>query len=309
MDMAAYAMAGEGKRSAVLFPLVLMLAIGAFAVPWRRMVELTVFMLIALAGTILALHAWQPGRHATVVDAANFLVCVFVLPATSFVAVALGQLRERLHRQRTELRSALARIQALATLDDLTGLANRRHAQEILDMEVQRVARGGAVFAVALIDLDHFKSVNDVHGHAAGDAVLRHFAQEAPSCAREVDLVARWGGEEFLMLMPNPGEAAALAATERLRRHVEQSQLAHHGATLRVTCSAGVAEHGATQTLAQTMLRCDRALYRAKDTGRNRVAPGSNECALEERARHGRARRPRHGPEPDHSPTIAYAER
>jgi diguanylate cyclase (GGDEF)-like protein len=307
--MWGYAVTGEA-RSCVLFPLIVILAFGAFAVPWRRMAELTVFMLLALACTMLAMHMLAPGRFSSVVDVSNFLICGFVLPAISTVAVLLGRLRERLHAQRAELRAALARIQDLATRDELTGLANRRLAQERLEAEDQRQARTGSAFAIALIDLDHFKAVNDAHGHAGGDVVLRRFADEARSCAREVDLVARWGGEEFLLLMPGTGEAAALAATERLRLHVEQARAAYGAAQLHVTCSAGVAEHCAGQSIAQTLLRADRALYRAKSEGRNRVALASREPACDDSLGAGEpapgsaSRRP-----PGYSPTIVYAER
>jgi len=307
--MSGYAVTGEA-RSCVLFPLIVILAFGAFSVPWRRMAELTMFMLLALACTMLAMHILQPGRHSTVVDVSNFLICGMVLPVTSTVAVLLGRLRERLQQQRTELRVALARIQDLATRDDLTGLVNRRHAQERLDLEGQRHARGGPPFAIALIDIDHFKAVNDAHGHAGGDAVLRRFAEEASSCAREIDLVARWGGEEFLLLMPHTPEAAALAAMERLRLHVEQAHADYDGAALRVTCSAGVAEHCAGQTITQALLRADRALYRAKAEGRNRIVLAARDRAHEEgriaAEPHSAGGAPRPG---GYSPTIAYADR
>jgi diguanylate cyclase (GGDEF)-like protein len=301
--MTGYAVTGEA-RSSVLFPLIVILAFGAFAVPWRRMTELTMFMLLALGCTMLAMHMLAPGRFSRVIDVSNFLVCCLSLPVTSTVAVLLGRLRDRLQQQRGELRAALARIQDLATRDELTGLANRRHAHERLELEGQRQARGGPPFAVALIDLDHFKVVNDEHGHAGGDAVLRRFAEEAASCAREIDLVARWGGEEFLLVLPNTTEAAALAAMERLRLNIEQAHADYAGATLRVTCSAGVAEHCAEQSVTQTLLRADRALYRAKADGRNRIALAPRDRAPEEGRLAAEA-----GARCGYSPTIAYAER
>jgi len=307
--MTGYAVTGEA-RSSVLFPLIVILAFGGFSVPWRRMAEFTVVMLLALACTMMAMHMWQPGRFSKVVDVSNFMICAVVLPVTSTVAVLLGRLRERLHQQRAELRAALERIQDLATRDDLTGLANRRHAQERLELEGQRQGRGGPAFSIALIDLDHFKALNDDHGHAGGDAVLRRFAAEASSCAREIDLVARWGGEEFLLLMPNTPEAAALAAMERLRLLVEQARADYGGTALRVTCSAGVAEHCEGQSIAQTLLRADRALYRAKADGRNCIVLAARDRAHEEGRlaaeplAGGTARRP-----DGYSPTIAYAER
>ena len=265
-----YPQCGEA-RSAVMFPLILILIFGAFSVPWKRMVALTLFALAASGATMLAMHALRPGHWSTVIDLSNFLVCAIVLPAVSAVAVLLGKLRERLHRQRSELKAALARIQDLATRDELTGLANRRHAQQLLAYEVSRNEHAAQPFAVALIDLDHFKRLNDCHGHAGGDEVLRRFADEARASVCGFELVARWGGEEFLLLMPGASAAVALATTERMRARIDGVRIARDGGTLRFTCSAGVAEHVPGQTAAQTLSRADEALYRAKGAGRNRV--------------------------------------
>jgi diguanylate cyclase (GGDEF)-like protein len=306
--MSGYAVVGEA-RSSVLFPLIVILAFGAFSVPWRRMAVFTLFMLLSLACTMLAMHAMAPGRFSTAIDLSNFLICAFVLPVTSTVAVLLGRMRERLQQQRAELRVALARIQDLATRDDLTGLANRRCAQERLELEGQRQARGGPPFAIALIDLDHFKALNDGHGHAGGDAVLRRFAEEALRCAREIDLVARWGGEEFLLVMPHTGETAAMAAVERLRLHIEQACTHYGGATLAVTFSAGVAEHCPAQSIAQSLLRADRALYRAKAEGRNRIALAARDRAHEEGRLANEPASAAAARAAGYSPTIAYTER
>jgi diguanylate cyclase len=183
----------------------------------------------------------------------------------------LSSLRGRLHRQRTELQAALARIQDLATLDDLTGLANRRRAHELLSAEVTRGQRATQPFAVALVDLDRFKRLNDRFGHAGGDEALRHFAEAARANMRACDLVARWGGEEFLLLMPETGLDQALEALERLRAQVESASIASAQGEMRFTFSAGVAVYRVGQTVADTVARADRALYRAKAGGRNRV--------------------------------------
>jgi diguanylate cyclase (GGDEF)-like protein len=265
-----YPQCGEA-RSAVMFPLMLILTFGAFSVPWQRMVALTLFALAATGATMLAMHALRPGAYAPVIDLSNFLVGAIVLPAVTAVAVLLGRLRERLHRQRSELKAALARIQDLAIRDELTGLANRRHAQQLLAYEANRNEHAAQPFAVALIDLDHFKRLNDCHGHAGGDEVLRRFADEARASVCGFELVARWGGEEFLLLMPGATAAVALATTDRLRARIEDVHMPRDGGVLRFTCSAGVAEHVPGQTVAQTLSRADEALYRAKAAGRNRV--------------------------------------
>ena len=274
--MMSYAFAGE-VRSAALFPLTLMLTFGAFSVSWQRMAALTLLTLIVMGCTMLAMHALRPGQYSMVVDLANFVVGMIVLPGISTVAVLLGSLRARLRQQRAELQAALARIQDLATLDDLTGLANRRRAQELLSSEITRGERTTLPFAVALIDIDHFKRVNDRFGHAGGDDALRRFADAARSSARSVDTVARWGGEEFLILMPETDEPEGVAVLNRLRLCVEALNIPLAQGDMRFTISAGVARHLPGQTVADTVARADRALYRAKAGGRNRVESASED--------------------------------
>jgi diguanylate cyclase (GGDEF)-like protein len=274
--MMFYAFSGE-VRGAALFPLMLILTFGAFSVSWRRMAALTLFALIVMGCTMIAMHALWPGRYSTVVDLANFVVGMVVLPGVSSVAVLLGSLRARLRRQRAELQAALARIQDLATLDDLTGLANRRRAQELLSSEIARGERTKLTFAVALIDLDHFKCLNDRFGHAGGDDALRHFADAARNSVRNVDMVARWGGEEFLILMPETDESECASVLNRLRQRVEALNIPFAQGEMRFTISAGVARHFPGQTVADTVARADRALYRAKASGRNRVESASEE--------------------------------
>ena len=128
-------------------------------------------------------------------------------------------MRDRLRRQKLELEAALAHIHRLATHDDLTGLVNRRHMQELLENERMRLERSEQDWCVALIDLDHFKSVNDAHGHAIGDEVLRALSRHAHTLIRRTDVLARWGGEEFVLLLPNTAMGMASTSLERLREH------------------------------------------------------------------------------------------
>ncbi len=265
-----YAVSGDA-RSATLLPLMLLLVFGAFTVSWRGIAALTALALCVLAATMLAMHALHPGRYADVVDLSNFLVCIVLLPATSAVAMIFGSFRERLRHERKQLEAALGRIQDLATRDELTGLPNRRQAQELLAAEAQRQRRSGKTFAVALIDLDHFKHINDRHGHAGGDEALRRFAREARDELREIDTIARWGGEEFLVLMPDVDGAAATSAMNRLRLRIMALSLAHERGEIRFTFSAGVAAHDGRGGVAETVSRADEACYRAKADGRNRV--------------------------------------
>ncbi len=180
-------------------------------------------------------------------------------------------------RQTTNaLRSANADLKRLANEDVLTGLANRRRFMEVLEGEIERAERYERPLSLVLVDMDHFKQVNDTHGHAGGDQVLRAAAGVLRSVCRDVDLPARIGGEEFAILLPETGSAGAERLAERARAKIAGG---HHrapsGAGFHVTASAGVATVGRAVTSAEALLQAaDDALYRAKAEGRNRVVAG-----------------------------------
>jgi diguanylate cyclase (GGDEF)-like protein len=180
-------------------------------------------------------------------------------------------LRETARQERRKLADTAGQINDLAMRDGLTGLYNRAHALKLLQAELERAERSGRAFSVALIDLDHFKKVNDTHGHAVGDEVLRHFGAHAVEAMRTIDVVARWGGEEFLVLLPEVADrASAVLAVERLRERICQEALSAGVPGLRVTLSAGVATLQRGEEVAHLLERADRSLYLAKEQGRNR---------------------------------------
>ena len=162
----------------------------------------------------------------------------------------------------------------LSSRDPLTGLANRRQFELTLASEVDRVARAGEPALVLMIDIDHFKKVNDAHGHPAGDGVLKAVAHVLHDCIRPMDTVARFGGEEFAMILPNCAPSFAQAVAERIRLRVQSQTIAiAAGVDVRVTVSIGGAF--APQWVRSSALlwveRADRQLYRAKSEGRNRA--------------------------------------
>lgn len=269
-----YLIAGP-VRNVALFPLLLIFTFGAFSLGWRRITWLTAFAIASLVGCVLALHGARTGGEAWSLDdvdlrfdLTNVLMVMILLPALSLVAARLSALRSKMSTQRAVLTELLAKVQQLATHDDLTGLANRRHMLERLTQEQARFQRQGHPFSIAIIDLDHFKQINDAHGHAVGDAVLQAFAAEATSMLRAGDLMSRWGGEEFLLLLPDtrggPAQASVMRLLERLRTLPQRS-----GQPL--SFSAGVTEHRAGETVAETVARADREMYLAKRAGRNAV--------------------------------------
>lgn len=175
-----------------------------------------------------------------------------------------------LARTHRELERHARSVEQLMATDPLTGLANRLHFDRSVERELARVKRYGSGLALLLVDLDHFKALNDAYGHDYGDEVLRRLADTLRETVRDADLVARWGGEEFAVLTAHTGEREVEQLAERLRAQVERIRLDAPAPTLTCSIGATVARTGDTpETLFQ---RTDRALYHAKHSGRNRVA-------------------------------------
>lgn len=171
---------------------------------------------------------------------------------------------------------ALAEARSLATTDSLTGLPNRRAFMASIEDEHARIQRYGTPNAsILMLDLDHFKQLNDRHGHAAGDAALRWFGAQLAAALRKIDIAGRLGGEEFAILLPGSDRQAGAAFAERLRSIVASSAIPHAGTLLQFTVSIGITELTASDAHPDDALgRADAALYRAKEEGRDRVALG-----------------------------------
>lgn len=163
-------------------------------------------------------------------------------------------------------------VERQALVDGLTGIANRRQCEEALTSEIARADRLGNPLTLVLADLDDFKAINDVHGHATGDDVLREFAAVLRATVRDSDLAGRWGGEEFLLLLPGADGVGGAQLADRVRSSLgERSFLGNEGAVVSVTCSFGVAQHIPGTDERELFAAADRALYRAKREGKNRV--------------------------------------
>lgn len=178
----------------------------------------------------------------------------------------------RLRRLRGELQEKNAILEKLSTTDPLTGLRNRRWVADVLTLEVLRATRYGTSLSILMADLDHFKRVNDAHGHLAGDAVLVHVSQIVLKLLRGTDVAGRYGGEELIVVLPQTDLEGATSLAERIRAEVEGSPCdTGEGTRLRVTLSIGVAELERGQAARHLVARADTALYEAKGAGRNRV--------------------------------------
>jgi diguanylate cyclase (GGDEF)-like protein/PAS domain S-box-containing protein len=176
---------------------------------------------------------------------------------------AVGIVRDATERVQIE-----ERLKQLATTDTLTGICNRRHFDEVLASEIDRAARFSSPLSLILFDVDHFKRVNDTFGHHAGDRVLTQLAVVVGNTIRAVDLFARWGGEEFVVLLPGSDLNAGRLIAEKLRMAIEKQAFSDVG---QVTCSFGVAEYVPGDSMDTLMKKVDRCLYHAKASGRNRV--------------------------------------
>ena len=271
---AAFVIAGPA-RGVTLPILAIILMFGIFGLTTRQMLGVLVYSLVAFGVASGVVAARDEPDYPTVVAAAYVGMVVVVLLSSTFLTTRVQSTREHLRRQKAELAQALEQIRQLATHDDLTGLLNRRAMLDRMQLEQRRSLRSGSPLLIAQLDIDHFKVVNDTHGHAAGDLVLQSFADTVRRNVRDTDVLARWGGEEFVLLLCDTPAADAVTLMERLRQAVQAMQVPvpQSGGPITVTVSIGLARHTPADPLAGTLERADRALYAAKAGGRNRVVP------------------------------------
>jgi diguanylate cyclase (GGDEF)-like protein len=225
---------------------------------------------VLIMGAVMAIKSVDdPVRYASRVEWVYFIFLVTMVPTVTVLAAHLEKMRQHLQAQKADLVTALARIQDMASRDPLTGLINRRKMMDVLAEHAALSRRKMLTFSVAYIDLDHFKQVNDRWGHGVGDEVLKGFAAAANRLLRETDVIARWGGEEFVVLLPDVPPGGPALAIERLRTAMDGIPLSATAPDLRMTFSSGIAAHRLNETIDDTVERADKALYQAKASGRN----------------------------------------
>ncbi len=190
------------------------------------------------------------------------------------VVLELKQAKQNAEQLALSLKESNDRLRTLAFRDDLTGLYNHRYFQEIFETEIHRATRHSHPVSLLLLDIDFFKQVNDTYGHPAGDNVLRQVSQTMVKLVRNCDIVARYGGEEFAIVLPETGRSSAKVLAQRIRRGIEQLQIAINGQEIGVTVSVGVSSsdiEGMKSERPVLIDRADQALYAAKKNGRNKV--------------------------------------
>ncbi|MFO8033338.1 MAG: GGDEF domain-containing protein [Desulfohalobiaceae bacterium] len=261
----------EEVRGALLILCYVIFMFGVLRLKVRQFAQLTVLVLV-LYGLIIALLAYfEPQRVDFQLSLLYLVITALGLFWFSLMGGYISQLRSRLANTNDQLHAALEKIEELASVDHLTGVYNRRKMMQALEYEKRLADRMLGTFSILLLDLDHFKEVNDLYGHLAGDSVLQTFVQEISASLREVDLLARYGGEEFLVLLPRTELQQALQCAERLRQKTMHIAFPGMPKGFSLQISIGVAEYHLVESLESTLHRMDQALYLAKERGRNRV--------------------------------------
>ena len=270
---------GEARGAFLVTPFVA-LVFGCFILKRSTLIWLSIFAVLGLVAS-LPLIAWVDGpRFNQTREIGNLLIFATFLPFLSILAGGISSLRFRLMEKNTELATALHTINELATHDELTGIYNRRYIMDVMRHEKNRTDRGGGCFCICIMDIDFFKRVNDTYGHGAGDEVLKTFAKQTQNLLRTTDFFGRWGGEEFVLMLPNTSMELALICLERIRELMESTRFPEIDRDLQVTVSQGLVQYALPEAISATLERADVALYRAKRNGRNRVETmGVNQLA------------------------------
>ena len=207
-----------------------------------------------------------PGAAAAMLAAAAGVAVLVLISCVAY----LQKVRSQLADVRGELDRALARITELGARDEVTGAYNRRFLMEALGNERARAARSSSPFSVCLFDIDNFKQINESRGAAAGDGVLKRFAELLPAELRSIDVFGRFDGGQFLLVLPATDAQGASACAERVRRRLEASAFAELGGR-RATVTVGVATHRGEEEISALVARVEEALRQGKGAGRNRV--------------------------------------
>lgn len=261
----------ERMRDVLLMVYLMPFLFGVFRLERVRLLLLVLLVLLAYAGMVLLSAYAKPGEVEAAREVTRFVVLGTVLPWFAAMGAYIQSLRARLKQSNRELQQALEKVQDVSIHDELTGMYNRRYLMEALRLEKARFDRSGSQFSVCLLDVDHFKQINDECGHAIGDVVLREFARLTQTGMRGGDMCGRFGGEEFLLLLPQTTSERAMVIAERLRLAIEHRDFPGIGTPRRITATTGIAAYRPGEDTAQTIERADAALYRGKAQGRNRI--------------------------------------
>lgn len=264
-----------------LFSLFMIATMASLEASGRQLTWWWVFALVGVAAALLPNLGRLEIPSDTVWEAAlSWLTVAFALGRFLISTSRMNLPREHLQRRQSELRDSYQRVEQLAVRDELTGVYNRRGLIGCLEEERERSNQTGGTFSIVVFDLDHFKSVNDTYGHVVGDHLLSEFAARLHERLRTVDVLGRYGGEEFVVMLMGARLAGATRIAERLREYIAQSKWDDLVPGLALTISGGVAEYRPGEPLEALLDRADQALYEAKRGGRNRIISASRDRHL-----------------------------
>jgi len=258
----------DRSTQVALVPFMLItFAFGIFRLSAASLAVLAVGSLGAYLGLILLRAQVEGHALGFQSDLVQWCVLALTLPGMILLARQIQSLHQLLRRTRSELEH----YEEKAARDELTGLFNRRQLQNELDQSKLRADRGGTTFSLCLIDIDHFKEINDNNGHLAGDTILREFARLARESIRDRDILGRYGGDEFMQILPDTEVKGAVMHAERLRVYAHFLDFEKILEQKKISLSIGVAQYRPGEPINELIARADSALYRAKQRGRNRV--------------------------------------
>ncbi len=259
------------SRGVLLLIYVMILIFGIFRLNTSSFLYISAFTLLTYGIDIVLLHLYRPQGINFNIEYLQWGVLALVMVAFSIIGGYISSLRQNLSISKSQQAKSIEIIREMAIRDELTGLFNRRHLMELLDQEKKRSSRGGGMFCLAMLDIDHFKNVNDVHGHLAGDEVLRTVATMMNNSLRNTEFCGRYGGEEFMIVLTQTDIKGALICAERVRTNIKNIVFPEIDTNFKVTVSIGVSEYQMREDVEKVISRSDEALYRAKKGGRNRV--------------------------------------
>ena len=260
---------GGVARASLLVVFAMHILFAMLTLSPRQARNMGVATLTSIPGTSLTMCLRRPDAFAWQQEVLHRGVALSILPVMVLVAVWVSRMRRDLSAQNDKLLALTTRLKTLVQRDEGTSLYNRRHMVSVMQAKCRKAALAGTPSAVAMLDLDPFKRINDTLGHHAGDVVLQAFAKAASLPLVCTDVLARWGGEGFLLLVPATTPTEAVLTVDRIREEFKQLDLQVDGKTVQIKASAAVTVWQQDGPMAQVLERTDQLLYRAKHHGRD----------------------------------------
>ncbi|MBL4834795.1 MAG: GGDEF domain-containing protein [Pseudomonas sp.] len=262
--------AGQARAIFLLITVVPLLY-GILALKLRDFIWVSLIFFIQYCMLHLALWFLRPEVLEANLELVQLFVFIMMLAEVALIGGFISSLRAKVRQRNHELKQAMERIQQLVNIDELTGVYNRRRIVQALSEESNRCRRTPGAFSLGIMDVDLFKEVNDNYGHQAGDEILRELARAVVDDLRAIDSFGRYGGEEFLLVLPQTALDGAKIKSERLCKRIQELRFKGLPSDFSVSVSIGVAEAFPDEDTEKTLARADQALYAAKENGRNQV--------------------------------------